>query len=144
LKIDISDMCFACGKANPLGLKLDFEFEGDECITHFITVQPEHQGYRDLLHGGIMATLLDEVMAWIIIHKGFLAVTAKLTVNLKQPVPVRERITIKGRISKMRLGGRSIETEAAAYLPDGTLAAEATGLSMNQPGEDEASSGESR
>ena len=139
MRIGINDMCFACGKKNPIGLKLDFQFEGDECITHF-EVRPEYQGYWNILHGGIITTLLDEVMAWIILHQDLPTVTAKLSVTLKQPIPVGERITVKGRISKIHLGGRAIETEAALYLADGTLAAEATGLSVRQPAQGEVKS----
>ena len=53
--------CFACGADNPIGLKLQFECEGDDYVTRFLTAE-EHSGWAGLVHGGLLATLLDEVM----------------------------------------------------------------------------------
>ena len=53
--------CFACGKANPIGLKLEFERNDEECSATFIP-QREHQSYDGRMHGGLISTLLDEVM----------------------------------------------------------------------------------
>ena len=57
-----NEWCFACGRLNPCGLKLAFEESDDTYITHF-TGEPEHQGYDGIMHGGIVSTLLDEIMA---------------------------------------------------------------------------------
>ena len=51
--------CFACGKANPIGLKLEFERTEEECSTAFIPKR-EHQSYDGRMHGGLISTLLDE------------------------------------------------------------------------------------
>ena len=60
--ISLNDWCFGCGRLNPCGLKLEFsELDGDY-VTHF-TGRPEHQGYDGIMHGGIISTLLDEIMA---------------------------------------------------------------------------------
>jgi len=122
-------MCFACGEANPIGLKLTFRQEGDVYATTFIAPR-EFQGYRGVLHGGIMATLLDEVMArfvWLEIAAP--AATARLEIHYRAPAPVGCPIEVRGWITERR-GERVFITAAEARLADGTLLAEATGLVM--------------
>ena len=58
MKLDVDDMCFACGRKNPIGLKLQFHFDGDDYVTTF-EVRPEHQGWAGIVHGGLLATALD-------------------------------------------------------------------------------------
>jgi len=55
--------CFVCGEANPLGLKLRFESDGQIVRTRF-TPCPDHMGFKDVIHGGLLATVLDEIMVW--------------------------------------------------------------------------------
>src|SRR4051812_15254316 len=55
--------CFVCGEANPSGLRLRFETDG-RVVTSRFTPRREHIGFKDVVHGGIIATLLDEVMVW--------------------------------------------------------------------------------
>ncbi|MDH3731120.1 MAG: hypothetical protein OES13_08365, partial [Acidimicrobiia bacterium] len=73
------DHCFACGQANPIGLGLDgFRVVDDEVVVDW-TPRPEYRGFDATLHGGIVATALDEVLAWAAIYfEGVLAVTATL------------------------------------------------------------------
>ena len=121
------DMCFACGRANPIGLKLTFHEEGDEYIATFVA-DPAHQGYAGVVHGGILATLLDEIMARYVWVKAGPAATAKLEIRYRRPAPTGQPIEIRGRITAERRGGRAFETAAVARLEDGTVLAEATGL----------------
>lgn len=121
-------MCFACGKDNPIGLKLLFRLEGDVYKTTF-TADRSYQGYERVIHGGIIATLLDEIMAryvWVKIAAP--AATAKLCINYRRPAPTGEPIEISGWITAERRSGRIFETAAEARLADGALLAEATGL----------------
>ena len=55
--------CFVCGESNPLGLQLRFHADGDEVRTRFVP-RPEHIGFKGVVHGGLLATLLDEIMVW--------------------------------------------------------------------------------
>ncbi len=120
-------MCFACGADNPAGLHLTFRQDGDSYVTVF-TAPPEFQGYHGILHGGIVATLLDEVMARYVWKKiDAPAATARLEVRYCQPAPVGCRIEVRGWITGQR-GTRLFTTGAEARLEDGTLLAEATGL----------------
>jgi uncharacterized protein (TIGR00369 family) len=55
--------CFVCGDSNALGLNLRFETDGCRVKTRF-TPRPEHVGFKGIIHGGILATVLDEIMVW--------------------------------------------------------------------------------
>ena len=116
-----NEWCFACGRLNPCGLKLTFEEIDDTYITHF-TGAPEHQGYDGIMHGGIVSTLLDEIMARYIYAKGVTAVTARLEVRYLKPTPIGVPLLIKGRIAHHK--GRIYETTGTIELPDGTVTAE--------------------
>lgn len=119
-------MCFVCGKKNLDGLRLDFELVGGaEVRTSFVPTQ-RFQGFQDIVHGGIISTILDEVMvngAWL---RGMRAVTAKLDVRLRRPAKVGERLYFVGRI--LRDGDKTVDTESRATTPEGVVVAEARGL----------------
>ncbi len=68
LGIDFDHWCFACGRANPYGLHLDFEVARDRAMTRFTALR-EHTGYDGAVHGGIVSALLDETMGWAIFHQ---------------------------------------------------------------------------
>lgn len=125
MRLDYDRTCFACGANNPYGLRLEFHFEGEEYVTEF-TPQPHHQGYVGVTHGGILATVLDEVMARLVWEKELNAITARMEVRFRRPVPVGETVTARGRLLKDR--GRSIAAEAKLLFDDATVAAEATAV----------------
>jgi len=116
--------CFVCGQKNPAGLKLDFTFDGKTIKTEF-TPKKEHQGYFNIVHGGIISTLLDEVMVKLAIARGMPAVTAQMNIRLKKALPVGEKITIEAEI--LSVTRKLIEAYAKVVTEDGTIAAEATG-----------------
>jgi acyl-coenzyme A thioesterase PaaI-like protein len=118
-----NEWCFACGPKNPFGLKLSFREQDDTYISEF-TGQPQHQGYDGIMHGGIVSTLLDEIMARYLYAKGMNAVTARLEVRYNKPTPIGVPLLIKGRITKSK--GRLYETEGTIELPDGTVTAQGT------------------
>ncbi len=116
--------CFACGKDNPIGLKLEFSMT-DESYQSRFTAGPEHQSYNGLVHGGIISTILDEIMAGFIHQKtGQSAFTAKLEIRYRQPTPIGQELTAIGRIEKHK--GRLYEMSSVLKLPDGTITAEGT------------------
>ncbi len=114
-------MCFACGKDNPIGLKMQFREEEGKNISTF-TAGPEHQSYDGILHGGLVSTILDEVMAGYLNKKGLHAVTGRLEVRYRHPTPINEPLTITGWITKER--GKLYEMAAEITLADGTVTAE--------------------
>jgi acyl-coenzyme A thioesterase PaaI-like protein len=117
--------CFACGVKNPIGLKLKFKDEGETYTTVF-TGGLEHQSYDGIVHGGILSTLLDEIMGGYLYHKGLNAVTARLDVRFRQPTPINIPLTVTGRIVSQK---RSFyEMKGEVTLPDGTVTAEGSAL----------------
>ncbi len=122
-------MCFACGQANPIGLKLDFKFVNDDYCAEFIP-KAEHQGYDNIVHGGIISTLLDEAMAKLVYAKGFFAVTAQLNIRYRKPAHIGDILKISGRIINQPRKG-IIDCGAEIRDIDGALIAEATGRMVN-------------
>lgn len=116
--------CFACGAKNPIGLKLKFEFEGEFYVARF-TPKPEHQGYDNITHGGILSTLLDEAMAKLVWAKGINAVTGTLNIRFRRPALVGEELTVSGCITGK--AHRIIDCRAEIKNPAGKIVAEADG-----------------
>ncbi len=125
-----NSMCFACSKINPIGLKLVFEHDGDVCRTHFVA-GPEHQGWDGVMHGGLVATMLDEIMAQWLWKRGIKIMTAEMTARYSKAVPIGEKITVEGQMVSQR--GRLVEMAAQAILPDGSVAARATAKFLKIP-----------
>ena len=122
---DNYSMCFACGKDNPNGLHLEFAFEQDKYVATFIP-QERYQSYSGRLHGGITATLLDEAMAAYVNElTGKDAVTARMELRYRLPVPIGEPVKVVGTL--LRKKGRLYEMKGELFLADGSLAAEAAG-----------------
>jgi len=122
--------CFVCGSNNPDGLRIRFEYpEKGRCRTVF-TPPRKFQGWHGILHGGIIATLLDEAFA----HAaggaernvaGGGAVTAEMTVHFKKPVKIGEPAFLEGRVVEDK--GRVIECQSLIRDADGQELASATG-----------------
>ena len=124
--IDLTDdgYCFVCGPKNPIGLKLDFSLDGEVMTTEFIP-RKEHQGYMNIVHGGIISTLLDEIMVKLAIELGMPAVTAHMDIRLKKAVKVGSRLTFSAEI--LENTNKLLITHAKAATDDGEVVAEAKG-----------------
>jgi len=129
--IDLKDdhYCFACGERNPDGLGLRFQYpEAGRSRAEF-TPERKYQGWSGILHGGIIATLLDEAMA----HaaggaargSGDYAVTAEMKLKFKKPVRTGEKTVLEGRVTGVK--GRLIECASVLRDMAGNELAEATG-----------------
>jgi len=89
--------CFACGTANPIGLNLKFYCRGD-AVCSDITLGKYHEGWQDIAHGGIISTLLDEVMSWAIMYsKKTFVVTRKMDIKYVRNVLIGTPLTVTGR-----------------------------------------------
>lgn len=122
--------CFVCGPANPDGLHLEFERDGEAGARSTVTLPPRVQGWRGVAHGGVAMMLLDEVMAYACILHGDVAVTASCEVRFKKPIPLGRLLVTRGRIKEKRR--KVIYLEAELTLEDGTLLATAEGTFVSQ------------
>lgn len=113
--------CFVCGEANPGGMKLDFEYDADTAWTWFDSPAC-YEGYHGVIHGGIIATLLDEVMAKIILSKNLIAVTADLNIRYRKPLPIGQKVKATGIITLQKT--RTLHTEASLIDEEGNIYAE--------------------
>lgn len=123
-----SRSCFVCGESNPAGVHVRFYEQEDGSVLARFTGQPQHQGYPDRMHGGVITAVMDETIgrAIMIAHgEAVWGVTAELTVRFRKPVPLGVELTAVGRITNERT--RLFEGAGELYLPDGTVAAEASG-----------------
>ena len=127
--------CFVCGEQNPRGLHLRSRVEGDLVIIDY-TPQETDLGYRQIMHGGIAMTLLDEVMTWAAILRARRAcVAAELNVRLRRPIRVGQPIRVEGRVTDA--GGRLSTTAGQVLDRDGTVLVSGTGKYMPMPASDE-------
>ena len=117
-----NDMCFGCGKANPIGLKLKFSRDGDAVRAEF-TPTENHQGWPGFVHGGVINTLLDEAMAYPAYYRGLYCVTAKMETRFKSAAAPGQRLLISSHISEMR--EKVVHIKAEITLEDGTVIAQA-------------------
>ncbi len=122
-------VCFVCGKRNESGLKLDFELDKEDKVMETVfSPQDWQQGYAGIVHGGIISTLLDEVMTKLAFELGMDAVTAEISVRFKRPVGLDKKLLIRGEVREET--PKIIYARAEAKFEDGSLAAEATGKLM--------------
>jgi uncharacterized protein (TIGR00369 family) len=119
-----SEMCFVCGRSNPVGLYMKFYDDGETQVMSDFTVPEQYQGYPGVVHGGVIAAMLDEVVARVsmIGDPHHFMMSVKLQVLYRHPVPTEKPLKIVGRI--LRLRGRLGKAEGQIILPDGTVACE--------------------
>jgi uncharacterized protein (TIGR00369 family) len=102
--------CLVCGRTNPIGLHLSLHVHPDTNeITTTFTPTPNHIGFENLLHGGVLATVLDEAMVWAAIWNARRAcVAGELTVRFRRPGRVNDPLTCTATVTAAR--SRMIET----------------------------------
>ncbi|MEM7099498.1 MAG: PaaI family thioesterase [Pseudomonadota bacterium] len=131
--------CFVCGPANPIGLKVQFRMEQvDEelvCLGEF-TPQPVHMGYKNVTHGGIVFSLLDDVMANWIWLQGEQCFTGKADIRYRSELPVGTPVRLEGRCTK-RKGRMAQMTGQVIRQADDFVVAEATAAFMIPPSDSE-------
>jgi len=123
ISIGISDLCFGCGENNPCGLKLKFEWDGKRVRAEF-TPNKFHQGWKNIIHGGIITAILDEAMGYAAYYEGIKCVTATMQTRFKRPLSIDEPIIVTASLTKN--ARKFVETKAKVTLTDGTLIAECT------------------
>ena len=118
--------CFGCGQANPAGLKLDFSKSADGAVISDAIISDQYEGPPGYLHGGIIATLLDEAMSKANRAQGVTAMTRQMQVEYMRPVPSGAAIRIHGRVTRSE--GRKHWAEATIQNAGGVILAQAIGL----------------
>jgi uncharacterized protein (TIGR00369 family) len=122
--------CFVCGESNPAGLKLRFETDGRLVQSRFVP-RAEHVGFRQTVHGGLTATLLDEIMVWACaVQTKRFAFCAELNVRFLSPVRPGKALIASGELVSNRRGklfearaelrnqaGATLATAIGKYLP---------------------------
>jgi uncharacterized protein (TIGR00369 family) len=119
--------CFVCGEDNSAGLRARFFAAADGTVLSTYVAEERFVGYAGILHGGVLAALLDEVMIKAILKDDILAVTASMEVKFKKPVRVGQEIKLIGKVAQNH--GRAFRTEGRA-LVEGEEVASATGVYM--------------
>jgi uncharacterized protein (TIGR00369 family) len=102
-----ANICFGCGGANARGMQLTFEQDDNaQRIRGTFKLAAEYQGGPGFIHGGIIATVLDEVMGKVNRFRGVRAVTAELNVEYLKPVKVDEDLIVEGH--EVEMSGRYV------------------------------------
>jgi uncharacterized protein (TIGR00369 family) len=118
--------CFGCGEANPVGLHLEFFLAPDTSVVCLAQVPDTYEGPAGYVHGGIIATLLDETMSKSVRAHGIVAMTRHMEVDYRRPVPSASPIRLEGRL--LRSEGRKHWVEADLRNAHGAILAHGTGL----------------
>ncbi|MFZ5907503.1 MAG: PaaI family thioesterase [Nitrospirota bacterium] len=124
LELEDDRYCFVCGEENENGLHLSFALVEGRVFTE-ITFRKVHQGYKDIVHGGLLSAVLDEAMVKASLMQGMPAVTAEITVRFRTPLLINEKVIVAAEVKKVNK--KIIETSAVVKKHDGMLIAEARG-----------------
>ncbi len=127
--------CFACGRNNPFGLHLEWfnNYDQNQVEAEFM-LDDKYCSYPGTMHGGIIATILDETSGRaILLNNDFnrLMVTLKMEVVYKQNTPTNTKLKAIGRVIKD--GGSRAQVEGEILLPDGTVSAKCTSILFKIP-----------
>lgn len=124
-KLPRYENCFVCGRNNPAGLDLEFQRRGDLVFAKWIP-EEKHLGYRDRVHGGVVAAILDEAMGWAPSHEtGRLCYSAEISVRYRKPVPAGSDLRVEARMVENRR--RLVRSRGRLVGDDGVVYATATG-----------------
>jgi uncharacterized protein (TIGR00369 family) len=112
--------CFACGELNEVGLHLKLNLEPGKCWTE-LALPRRFEGWEGIIHGGILSTILDEVMAWSLVSHDNWGVTARMSIDFRKPVTVGQAIRAEGWITESRrriqvTAGRIVDAESGVEL----------------------------
>jgi uncharacterized protein (TIGR00369 family) len=118
--------CFGCGHANPAGLRLDFLLAENHSVVCLTEITDNFEGHPGYLHGGIIATLIDEAMSKAVRARGFTAMTRHMEVDYLRPVPSGKPLRLEGRVTHNE--GRKHWAEAKILNAEGTILAHGKGL----------------
>jgi acyl-coenzyme A thioesterase PaaI-like protein len=128
VKLNKDTSCFVCGAENKDGLQLHIQKDGAKGVKTEFVADHRYRGWANYLHGGVISLIFDELLGWNAVYLGYDAVTARMEVRYRRPVPLGSRVTFQGTVEKE--SKRILEMRTHAYLEDGSLAAEGRGTMM--------------
>ena len=129
----IDHNCFGCGALNPIGLHLQFyRMPGDDSVWAPWLPSKEYEGYGGMIHGGIISTLMDEILAWSLYARDTWALTARLNVTFRKPLEVGRPVRLIGTVVRDRGRLFDLRGEIRDETND-TLLAEAEAVFMRVP-----------
>ena len=126
--------CFVCGPGNERGFHLQFDLRDGTVESSFVAEQWQ-QGWQGVVHGGALASVLDEAMAYVLFYRGVQAVTARLEVRFLEPAGEGDRLTVRAEIARdtrrlayveaaVRREARAIALASGTFVKIGPLSAD--------------------
>ena len=126
-----NNRCFGCGPANPGGLHIEFFLASDNSVVAQPVISAAFEGHPGYLHGGVIATLLDEAMSKAVRALGKPSMTRKLEVEYLRPVPSSAPLRVEGHVTRNEQ--RKHWAEAKIMNAEGTVLAQGHGLFIEVP-----------
>jgi uncharacterized protein (TIGR00369 family) len=124
--------CFVCGDKNPIGLKVPFYVKDDKVVAEYVA-GPNFEGYKDILHGGILSSLLDEVMIRSVLALGIYVLTSEIKVKFRKMVKIGDKLSLEGRLVEDK--GRILTAEGKITNQNNEVVAEGEGKFFRAYGE---------
>ena len=128
LQLEKDKRCFVCGVENPYSLKVKVEQVGTNRVKAEFIADDRYRGWSNYLHGGIFSLVFDEMLGWLSRYMGHDAMTARLEVRYRKPVPLGSRLLFSAVLHRQAKG--LLDIKLYANLEDESLAAEAMGRMM--------------
>jgi uncharacterized protein (TIGR00369 family) len=135
IKQPSANNCFVCGRHNEAGLHMHFYDDDHDTVCSEHTIDKRYEGYPGIVHGGILASILDEAVGRVAMvgdHHHFM-MTVNMKVQYRLPIPVNTEIKVIAKAIRMK--GRIGKAHGQIFLPDGTVACEAELTLADMPAE---------
>jgi uncharacterized protein (TIGR00369 family) len=123
--------CFVCSHTNPVGLHVQFELHGSSIHAQW-TPREEHQGWQGVVHGGVLAALMDEAMAYTLFTQGCMGMTGRMEIRYRSPAHAGELLSVKAHCvretrkiadieAEISADGRPVAAASARFVKVGTI-----------------------
>lgn len=127
VEADAHPFCYVCSSANPMGLAVQYSMEADGSVTAHLPGNRDLEGYPGLLHGGVIASLLDGAMTHCMFARGLQALTVELNVRYIASVVTLHEVSVQARFDRSVHGLHMLSGELVQF---GTVKAKARGKFM--------------
>jgi len=118
--------CFGCSQKNSHGLKMKF-YTDETTLYSWLSVPPHLCGWEGIVHGGVLSTMLDEIMGWSAIYTlRKIVMTKSMTIDYLKPVYIEDKLRVEGKVIE-RVSDREVIIEGKLYKEDNILCAQTRG-----------------